>query len=88
VPEVGPGHTLPQAPQLLALVFSLTHTPLQPVSPDAQHTPLVQAFWPVHLAPQLPQLLLSICSSTQAPLQRLGVALWQAMPQTPPEQVG
>jgi hypothetical protein len=79
---------LPQAPQLVALVFSLTHAPLHPVSPAAQHTPLVQAFWPLHLAPQLPQLLLSVCSLTQAPLQRFGVGLWQAMPQTPPEHVG
>jgi hypothetical protein len=88
VPELGPGQTLPQAPQLLGLVFKLTHEPPHPVCPEAQHTPWLQEFCRVHLFPQLPQLLLSVCSLTQAPPHRFGVGVRQAMLQVPPEHVG
>jgi len=88
VPEVGPGQTLPHAPQLLVLVFRLMHAPLHPVRPDPQHTPRLHVFCPVHLLPQLPQLLLSVCSLTHAPPHTFGVGLKQAMPQLPPEHVG
>src|SRR5579883_940276 len=84
-----PEQTVPQAPQFLPSVCSLTQAPLQSVVPLAQfrlQAPLTQLGVPVpevgpgQTLPQAPQLLGSVCSLTQALLQRVKPLL-QATPQ-------
>lgn len=62
-------------PQLVLLLWRLTHTPLQLVVPVGQaQRPAVQVDPPEQVTPQAPQLLLSVCGLTQAPAQ----ATWPA----------
>lgn len=69
LPKRGPEQWLPQKPQLLVSVLSLTQTPLQAVCPLGHlHNPLVHVP-PEQVVPQPPQLLLSVNVFVQAPLQ-------------------
>jgi hypothetical protein len=67
VPDVGPAHALPHAPQLLGLPVTSTHAPLQAVwpaghvqAPDKHEAPLAHTF------PHMPQLLVSAWRSLHA----------------------
>jgi hypothetical protein len=65
-----PGHTVPQAPQLLLSVAVFTHAPPHEVVPAGQaQAPAAQLVPPVQALPQAPQLALSVDVSTQAPPQ-------------------
>jgi len=82
-----PPHTLPQVPQLVALLDSLTHAPLQFVVPEAQfraQAPAEQTSFAGQAVPQPPQLAGSLCSSTQAAAPPVPQAVSPALqPQEP-----
>ena len=82
LPAVGPGHTLPQAPQLNGSLLVLLHVvPLQRLGVGfvhvSPHTPKMQVVAPVpdagaeHLLPHAPQLLVSVNSLTHTPLHNV-----------------
>jgi hypothetical protein len=87
VPELGPGHTLPQLPQLAASVDSLTHAPLHAESPAPQQTPFVHALPLPHTVPQAPQLLLSVLVFTHLVPHFVGVPPEQVIAHAPLEQL-
>jgi hypothetical protein len=61
-------HALPQAPQFVASVVTLTHAPPQAVWPTGHvHAPALHELPPPHREPQAPQFSGSDCSCTQAP---------------------
>jgi hypothetical protein len=74
--ESGPdGQALPQPPQLLASVSSLTQTvpqrlnPLEQISPHAPdvHTGTASGFVVVHASPHIPQLAALVARTTSQP---------------------
>ena len=74
---------MPQAPQLLLSVLSLTQADPHRVVPGVVqwHEPPAQTLPATHTLPQAPQLLLSVCSLTQADPQRsVPVGQWHEPP--------
>ncbi len=60
------GHTVPQAPQFIALDCVSTQVSPQRVVPAGQaHTPAVQGTDPGHTVPQAPQCMVLVCVLTQ-----------------------
>lgn len=63
-------HRVPQPPQLMLSVCSLTQTLPHGVRPPAQpHVPPLQVWLLPHVVPHLPQLLVSDWRSTHVPEQ-------------------
>ncbi len=61
------GHTLPHAPQLVALVLVFTHAaPQRVVPPGHAHTPPTHDCAAGQTVPQAPQLLRSVLALTHA----------------------
>jgi hypothetical protein len=77
-------HALPQTPQL-AVVETLTHVPLQSMSPGGQaHEPPSHISpTPVHALPQLPQLLLSLLVLVHPVVQSVSPIVWHDVMQVP-----
>lgn len=62
-------HRVPQPPQLMLSVCSLTQTLPHADNPAAQpHLPALHVWLLLHFVPHMPQLLVSVCRSTHVPM--------------------
>jgi hypothetical protein len=99
LPFVGPGHVLPQAPQLAGSLVSSTHAvgapvgqALKPLLQLKEHALDLHAGWPLvmpeHTLPQVLQFFASVDVSVQVPLHSVDVGALQPVAQPEASHTG